>query len=180
MSAFDKLGMVAALVTALLTACVEASAATTAIFSPVVSTAGDLSSLPHQSSRIDQTKQALQLATFELALARKLTNIADDLCFDPAFLAYLHNLKPVLDTAETIKTLDPQPVFALAYGLAGARSSLETDVASLHNWLLIHQIVSPDEQLISPPARFVAVSTEPLLDEADELSFSDLAPDIGN
>lgn len=177
MSAFDKLGMVTALIMTLMTACAEVSAATTASFNSVVRAVGDISSLPHESSHIERAKQALHLATNELELTRKLLDLADDLCLDPAFLTYLNNLTPILDAAQTIRTPDAQPILALAYGLAGARSRLETEVTSLRIWLLINQVANPSERLISPPERFVAVSTKPLLDEDEDLSYANLALD---
>lgn len=180
MTALGKLGVLASIISALL-ANVGSTPATTASYSPAMSVVGELSG----ASAVDDlegTLRALRLARVELETAGRIAKVGLELYGDPAFLAYVSALTPVLKAADQISehlsSLDVGTVLSLAYGLASARTALEGDVGTLPNWLLVHQAVNPESRFVSPPARFIAASTDPLFSDARELAHADLTPPL--
>lgn len=151
--------------------------ATTPGFPRAASTAGELSATYHNNSKadVDEFLRVLRMAKVELGIVHRLTELKQELAADPAFFAFVANLHPVLESANP-RPMDINSVLSLLYGLIGARSTLESDIATLAKWILIHQAINPDLRWVTPPPRFVLTSSESLLQPVDELTYDDLAP----
>jgi hypothetical protein len=181
MHLFTKLGMIAVLIASLFAELAHRDGpATSPMFAPVVSTAGELSATHTAETRLHERLRALRAARAELEVAQRIIELRKEFASEPAFFAYIANLLPVLETAYPrlgeirSHVIDINSLLALTYGLSSARAGLEADVSSLPSWLLLCQAVRPESRWVTPPARFVSNSVEMMFGPADELTVDDV------